>query len=125
MKLCLDKVEAMYRRIIVLNGMDVGSIIKEGGGHVLSGTFINFLKSVRDCFKEPKVAVNEWETRKCNCFCSFHLATEYLMVHLSYTVGKKGQSLKLRRVTLHEILKGRRSTCPLCPSPPPGSYDCA
>ena len=42
--------------------MDVGSIIKEGGAQVLRGTLKNFLKNVRDCFGEPRMAENELET---------------------------------------------------------------
>ena len=48
------------------------------------------------------MAVNELE---CNSLFSFHVATEYLKVHFSYTVGKTGQHCKLQRGTLHEFFK--------------------
>ena len=41
-----------------------GKHYKRGGGaQVLRGILKSFLKSVRDCFGEPKVAVNALETR--------------------------------------------------------------
>ena len=47
---------------------------------------------------------------------SFHVATEYLKLHLSYAVGKTGQQSKLQRGALPEFLKNGGDTCP--PVPP-------
>ena len=66
---------------------------KRGETQVLRGTLKKFLKSVRDCFEEPRVAVNELETHLGNCFFSFHAATGYLKVNFSYAVGKKGNTV--------------------------------
>ena len=64
---CSKKFKANYHEdSFTVNGltehMDVGSIIKEGGTS-FDGHPQKFSYSVRNCFGEPRVAVNELETR--------------------------------------------------------------
>ena len=61
MKFIQKRGQQALEMIWLYQGIDVGSIIKVGvgGAQVLMGTLKNFLKSVRDCFVESRVAATE------------------------------------------------------------------
>ena len=66
----------------------MGSIIKEGGGTSFEGHPQKFSEK---CHRLLRRAKGGGECVRD----SFHVATEYLKVHFSYTVGKTGQDCKL------------------------------